>query len=569
MTALPQVHRLLDSTREQALGQLSRYWRNAGTGDRVGLVSASVVVGGSFLAPVLALPGPRQEALSLLNGKVIPVPLLEGYGVEFNFGANNVTVGAHLDVGLLPKSWGFGPASFKAIGDPPKAESPISRKAEAGSQSAPPAPGIPGRIRAEQGGGSALPPALRAELGERLGADFGAVRIHQGATANALARDLRAQAFTVGPDIFFRTGRYAPQSEAGRRLLTHELVHTQQQARGPVAGRALTPELQVSEPQDAHEREADERAEHGLHGHVPHNGARGTQTIQRQPDAAKPVQAAPPTAAQAKAAAPPLWTDYFDEVVPAVLEAAEGNDKVGLQRAMWLIIQAYGEQSPGVVGPPSGHRNRLFNEQGAVTRDKNQKITGVVPGQESEGVYLYNLSQNEAPEKGKTDMKTSPTFGYDSPERASTHHLEQMQKRWTPAWDALTRDKGSFDEFAHALKRSGYAKADTYDTDLIAIQGQIRGQVLAWIKYRAPEMRARIPQMESYLDFLRDTRGRWAQRVIDEPDPLGENAREYERLEALVQTMEDELADLRVRLARLERFAGVSGVKLPAAQANP
>jgi len=567
VTALPQVHRLLDTTRDQTLGQLKRYWGSADTGERVGFVSASVLVGGSFLAPLLALPGPRGAALPLLNGKVIPIPLVEGYGLEFNFGANSVTVGAHVDVGrLLPASWGFGPASLKPIGDPPQAQSgPVSRKAEAAGRGASPSSLVAAHIHAEQGRGAALPPAVRTELGGRLGADLRDVRIHDGASANALTRELHAQAFTVGADIFFRSGRYAPASAAGARLLAHEVVHTQQQARGKVSGTSLGPGLRVSDPQDAHEREADAIAEHGAQRDMAFTSA--GPGIQRQPEGAAPTQAKPPTAAQVKAAAPPLWTDYFDEVVPAVLEAAEGNDKVGLKRALWLIIQAYGEQSPGVVGPPSGHRNRLFNEQGAVTRE-GDKITGVEPGQESEGVYLYNLPQNEAAEKGKTDMKTSPTFGYDSPERASTHHLEQMQKRWTPAWDELTKEKGSFDEFAHGLKRSGYAKADTYDTDLIDIQGQVRGQVVAWIKYRTPEMRARVPRMKSYLALVRDTRDSWAKRVIDN-DPLGENAREYDRLEAMVKATEAELADLQERLARLERFAGVMGVKLPAAEAAP
>lgn len=382
----------------------------------------------------------------------------------------------------------------------------------------------PVRPAPSHSGGTPLNPAVRAALEVQLNADFSAVRVHTDASADGLASGFGAQAITFGQDVYFRAGRYDPASELGRALLAHELAHTAQQRR-------------LAAPR-----------------------------IQRQPDAAKPARARPPTAAEARAAAPPQWTDYFDEVVPAILEAAEGNDKVGLQKALWLIIQAYGEQSPGVTGPPSGHRNRLFNEQGAVTRE-GEKITGVVPGQESEGVYLYNLPQNESPEKGKTDIKTSPTFGYDTPERAASHHLEQMQKRWTPAWGALTQEKGSFEEFAHALKRSGYAKAKTYDTDLIALQNQVRSQVAAWLKYRVPEMRARIPEMEAYLQFLRDTRDQWAQRAADEPDPVGEIKAELARMNGLVKGMESQLADVRARLARLERFAGVLGVKLPAAAA--
>jgi Domain of unknown function (DUF4157) len=40
---------------------------------------------------------------------------------------------------------------------------------------------------------------------------------------------LNAQAFTVGNDIYFNSGKYAPESDSGRHLLAHELTHTVQQ----------------------------------------------------------------------------------------------------------------------------------------------------------------------------------------------------------------------------------------------------------------------------------------------------------------------------------------------------
>jgi hypothetical protein len=58
------------------------------------------------------------------------------------------------------------------------------------------------------------------------------VRLHTGAGAAAAAAGLRAKAFTVGDDIAFAAGRYRPETQAGRRLLAHELVHIAQQARG-------------------------------------------------------------------------------------------------------------------------------------------------------------------------------------------------------------------------------------------------------------------------------------------------------------------------------------------------
>ena len=63
------------------------------------------------------------------------------------------------------------------------------------------------------------------------GPDFGTVRIHAGADADASARSMSAAAYTVGDDITFAAGRYQPETPAGRALLAHELSHVLQQRR--------------------------------------------------------------------------------------------------------------------------------------------------------------------------------------------------------------------------------------------------------------------------------------------------------------------------------------------------
>ncbi len=63
----------------------------------------------------------------------------------------------------------------------------------------------------------------------RFGQDFSGVRVHDGAAAAESARAVSAQAYTVGQDIVFGSGRYAPHSHSGRHLLAHELAHTVQQ----------------------------------------------------------------------------------------------------------------------------------------------------------------------------------------------------------------------------------------------------------------------------------------------------------------------------------------------------
>ena len=61
--------------------------------------------------------------------------------------------------------------------------------------------------------------------------DFSRVRIHADGRAAESAKQLNAMAYTVGSDVVFGSGRYRPDSLAGRRLLAHELTHVVQQQR--------------------------------------------------------------------------------------------------------------------------------------------------------------------------------------------------------------------------------------------------------------------------------------------------------------------------------------------------
>jgi hypothetical protein len=68
-----------------------------------------------------------------------------------------------------------------------------------------------------------------------LGYDFSQVRLHADARAADSARAVSALAYTVGSDIVFGAGQYAPGTAAGKRLLAHELTHVVQQGSKPAA----------------------------------------------------------------------------------------------------------------------------------------------------------------------------------------------------------------------------------------------------------------------------------------------------------------------------------------------
>lgn len=78
--------------------------------------------------------------------------------------------------------------------------------------------------------GRQLDPSLRQKMGQRFGHDFSRVRVHTGAAAERSARDVQANAYTVGRNIVFGAGQFAPGTHAGQRLIAHELAHVVQQS---------------------------------------------------------------------------------------------------------------------------------------------------------------------------------------------------------------------------------------------------------------------------------------------------------------------------------------------------
>jgi hypothetical protein len=88
---------------------------------------------------------------------------------------------------------------------------------------------------------SRIADATAAATTERR-ADFGSVRVHTDSRAAESARAVGARAYTVGHQVVFDAGRYAPQTNEGRALLAHELTHVLQQTDGGAAGLRRQPE---------------------------------------------------------------------------------------------------------------------------------------------------------------------------------------------------------------------------------------------------------------------------------------------------------------------------------------
>lgn len=109
-------------------------------------------------------------------------------------------------------------------------EEQVQTKSEQPAESA--SPNLESRLSSSKGSGSPLSPDTQSSMESAMGADFSGVRVHTGSEAIQMNRELNAQAFTHGNDIYFGAGKYDAGSSGGQHLLAHELVHTVQQGGG-------------------------------------------------------------------------------------------------------------------------------------------------------------------------------------------------------------------------------------------------------------------------------------------------------------------------------------------------
>lgn len=137
--------------------------------------------------------------------------------------------------------------------------------------------------------GQPLESETRAFMEPRFGHDFGRVRVHKDSHAAESARAVHALAYTVGRDVIFADGQYAPNSTAGRKLLAHELAHVVQQGE---AAQPASRDLSITDPSESSEQEADAISHQINHHAQVFTNVQMAPAIARQEDAGAPE--APP-----------------------------------------------------------------------------------------------------------------------------------------------------------------------------------------------------------------------------------------------------------------------------------
>ena len=176
--------------------------------------------------------------------------------------------------------------------------------------------------------GEKLEESTQQVMESGFGTTFDDVRVHTDEDAAKSAASLGADAYTTGRDIYFASGKYAPGSSEGQRLLAHELTHTIQQGEGKTPSETTSASHREAASEiaaDPLEREADRVSEEIVQNKRPHVTKAAPVTgaeIQRQ--AAK----SPPT---------PDWQKRLDEMLPG------GHGLVFLMNRDMQLLETFGE----------------------------------------------------------------------------------------------------------------------------------------------------------------------------------------------------------------------------------
>jgi hypothetical protein len=251
---------------------------------------------------------------------------------------------------------------------------------------------------------TALDPVLRAQMEARFDYDFSGVRIHIDNDAAQSAKEIGATAYTIGRDIVFGPGAYAPASSAGRRLIAHELAHVVQQGGRPAAAAWWHAPSATPAPPDRFEAAADRAAT--------------VATALRPSEPARPIALSagtigvPGIVQRQRAGAAGAQQDIREQII----ELAEAGDAASRQRALDLIISTY-------YGRPENF-DGIFYDPNLRSQSPQDAETGPAPGQPQFG--------------GRQRTTIGPRFfnnfrsRYDQRVRTIGHELQHVGQRSPP-----------------------------------------------------------------------------------------------------------------------------------------
>jgi hypothetical protein len=369
--------------------------------------------------------------------------------------------------------------SLAAAASPP----PVAFKRD-GSSGPAPAPD-PAAVATQLGPGRPLDVGVRTRMATAMGADFGAVRVHDDADAARLTRSFGARAMTVGEHLAFADNQFEPGTPVGDALIAHELAHVVQQQGGPAP---------AAGPDGARlEADADSAAIHAVE--VLHGGAPAGRGLRRALRTGLRLQrcngdtATAKDAGTAKAPAPkPAPAPLFDAAGAGSQAAAHGviesYKKLGAADRRKQFDAAYKGKLLGPVLKALGAEEASFKYADEVREllvwvqeEETRAYSGKSDADmaKAQATWLYAKNQAAAAAAAKAAGKVAPPTAADiEAERKAEEAARSFHKPMaTTRYDAMAaipgKQKSWDDRAAKAItKMVAYATSHHPETKVTA-----------------------------------------------------------------------------------------------------
>lgn len=243
-----------------------------------------------------------------------------------------------------------------------------------------------------------LDAATRNAMETRFHHNFSHVRVHTDARAARSAEAIGAQAYTIGRNIVFAAGRFAPGLAEGAHLLVHELAHVvQNRAHGDAAP------SRIAASDSAEERAADA-------------AARGTS--------AAPLAASTSAGEVHRQVAAPAADPRT-----RIIALAEAGDATSRQQALDLILSTYYDR-------PAALASIVYDPDYVAHAQAQNRASG---RSENAGISPQNADTGPAPSEaafgGRQQITIGPAFfvnfrsRYEQRVRTVGHELQHVGQR--------------------------------------------------------------------------------------------------------------------------------------------
>ncbi|BAZ27652.1 hypothetical protein NIES4074_00790 [Cylindrospermum sp. NIES-4074] len=412
-----------------------------------------------------------------------------------------------------------------------QAKAAIQTKGKDGAS--PATPDLESRLASQQGGGTPLDKETRSFMEPRFGADFSSVKVHTDSSSVQMNKELGAQAFTHGHDVYFGAGKYNPGADDGKRLLAHELTHVVQQT-GAVQPKS-TPNLAFKKNKIQTKALLTPLSEaQSIIQHKKQNSpAQTKQNKQQQPKPSVPGADVETGKAQSKAPtgknpadAPQVETKGGTGSVntPATVPAsgadtgkASATVKAGGAAVTPQVKTKGGAKAPATV-PAGGAAAATSGEKAPASAESDPAYQAVISSAKGIGEQHKEHPPSESKAQEAQAAAESPSSEVDS--KAQANQVGEMGQTETSEFDAAGFKAKLMARIADMAPKN-LEEADNFknNNQLDSVKGDLSGQV-------KDEQKASKDPLEAKAKETPDTSGIEAKQVTPLPpnDPGAETS---------------------------------------------